>query len=200
MAQQTTTTTPKTQPANPVAPQKDAAEKMTSIWDRYNKPLSYVLLAIIVVVGGIFAYKQFVSGPKEQKASEALFRAESYYRMDSIKLALNGDGMSTGFVKIAEKFSGTKAGNLANFYAGSCFLKEGDFAKAIKYLKAFSTDAPQIQARANALLGDAYAETGKKTEPIDMYKKAGTVMEKDEVNSPEYLFLKFAGKTAVPAA
>jgi TolA-binding protein len=37
-------------------------------------------------------------------------------------------------------------------------------------------------------LGDAYAELGKKEEAIAQYRKAGTMNEKDDFNSPEYLF------------
>lgn len=64
-----------------------------------------------------------------------MFRAEEYYRLDSVNLALNGDGQNLGFVKIVDKFGGTKAGKLASFYAGSCYLKLNDYEKAVKYLK-----------------------------------------------------------------
>ena len=57
--------------------------------------------------------------------------------MDSVKLALNGDNINSGFAKIISKYSGTKAANLAKFYAGSCYLKLGDFNNAVKYLKRF---------------------------------------------------------------
>ncbi|RYZ48208.1 MAG: tetratricopeptide repeat protein, partial [Sphingobacteriales bacterium] len=80
------------------------------------------------------------------------------------------------------------AGNLAKFYAGSCYLQLGDFNNAVKYLKDFSTDSKDIELRATGLLGDAYAEQGKKEEAVAQYKKAGTMIEKDDFNSPEYLF------------
>jgi len=38
-------------------------------------------------------------------------------------------------------------------------------------------------------LGDAYADSGKNKEALENYKKAGYHFEKDEVNSPEYLFM-----------
>lgn len=166
----------------------EVVDKMTGFWNKNSKTIVTALAAVIIIVGGYFGYKYFVKEPNEKKASEAIFRAESYYRQDSLKLALNGDNVNPGFVKIASKYSGTKAGNLANFYAGNCYLKIGDYANAIKYLKEFSTNSKQIEARATALLGDAYAESGKKDEAIDLYKKAGLMFEKDDYNSPEYLF------------
>jgi predicted negative regulator of RcsB-dependent stress response len=166
----------------------EVVDRMTGFWDKNNKAIVMAFAALIIVVGGYFGYKYLVKEPNEKKASDAIFRAESYYRADSLNLALNGDNVNPGFVKVASKFSGTKAGNLANFYAGDCYLKLGDYANAIKYLKAFSTSSKQFEARALALLGDAYADSGKKEEAIDEYKKAGTLFEKDDYNSPEYLF------------
>lgn len=163
-------------------------EKLQHFWDRWGKQTGYALLAIVLVVGGIFAYKNLISEPNEKKATEAMFRAEEYYRLDSAKLALNGDNVNAGFLKILSKYSGTKAGNLAAFYAGSCYLKLGDYNNAVKYLKDFSTSVKQLQGRAYGLLADAYSELNKKEEAAEEYKKAGTYFEKDELFSPEYLF------------
>jgi tetratricopeptide (TPR) repeat protein len=163
--------------------------KAKDFWAKYSKFILIAGTTLIVLVGGFFAYKNFFQGPKEEKAIEAMFKAEEYYRMDSVKLALNGDGQYLGFIKILDKFSGTDAANLANFYAGSCYLKLDDNANAIKYLKKFSTDAKQIQQRAYKLLGDAYADQGNAAEALDYYKKAARHFEKDDANSAEALFL-----------
>jgi tetratricopeptide (TPR) repeat protein len=112
--------------------------------------------------------------------------------MDSLQKALNGDGISLGFVKVADKFGGTKMGNLAKFYAGDCYLRTGDFAKAAKYLEEFSTPSKQVQARAYKLLGDANAELGKNDEAISYYKKAANYFTDDNANSAEYLFFAAA--------
>jgi TolA-binding protein len=166
---------------NPIARFQDA-------WDRYGKQASYVLLAILVIVAGFFAYRNLVSEPNEKQAVEAMFRAEEYYRQDSARLALNGDNINAGFLKVISKYGGTKAANLASFYAGSCYLKLGDYGNAVKYLKDFSTSVKQLQERSYGLLGDAYSEQNKKEEAAEQYKKAGTYFEKDELFSPEYLF------------
>ncbi len=44
-----------------------------------------------------------------------MFKAEEYYRMDSLNLALNGDGQNLGFLKVIDRYGGTDAGNLADF-------------------------------------------------------------------------------------
>ena len=162
---------------------------VTKLWDQYSKQLSLVALIIIFIVGAWYAYQEFYQSPKEKKAVEALFRAEEYYRKDSIALALNGDGQNLGFIKFIEKHNGTQAANLACFYAGSCYLKIGDNAKAITYLEKFSSDSKITQARAYKLLGDAFGDSGKNQEALEYYKKAGHYFKKDEVNSPDYLFM-----------
>jgi tetratricopeptide (TPR) repeat protein len=157
-------------------------------WGSYGKQTMYALAVIVLLVAGYFGYKTLVQEPNEKKATEAMFRAEEYFRMDSARLALQGDNINAGFLKIISKYSGTKAANLASFYAGCSYMKLGDFNNAIKYLKDFSTPALQVQARTYGLLGDAYSELNRKEEAAAQYKKAGTVSEKDDLISPEYLF------------
>src|ERR1700761_2035928 len=168
--------------------EKNPIAELQNVWERYGKQASYVLLAIIVIVAGFFAYRNMISEPNEKKATEAMFRAEQYYRLDSARLALNGDNINAGFLKVISRYSGTKAANLAAFYAGSCYLKLGDYNNAVRYLKDFSTSVKQLQERDYGLLGDAYSELGRKEEAAAQYKKSGTYFEKDELLSPEYPF------------
>src|SRR5882672_3582369 len=153
------------------------ADKWKNFQDNYGKKAAIGISLVLIIVLGFFAYKQWIFDPKEKQASEAMLRAEEYYRMDSVRLALNGDAVNAGFVKIINRFGGTKAAKLAGFYAGSCYLKMGDFNNAVKYLKDFKTSAVQVQAKAYGLLGDAYSELNKKEEAVELYKKAGTFFE-----------------------
>jgi predicted negative regulator of RcsB-dependent stress response len=164
-------------------------ERAKDFWGRYSRPILIASAAVIVLCAGYLIYKYWVKLPKEQKASEAVFKAEEYYRQDSLNVALNGDGINAGFLKIIKNYDGTKAANLSKYYAGIIFLKQGNAANAVKYLKDFSTDAKQVQARAYKLLGDAYAEQGKNSDALSAYKKAAHHFEKDEDNSSEYLFI-----------
>jgi len=173
----------------PADSNEEVIAKARDFWTRYNKPLLIVCGAIILLGGGYLAYKKFYQAPNETKAADYSFRAEEYYRMDSVKLALNGDGQNPGFLKVISRYGGTETGKLAKFYAGDCYLKLGDNANAVKYLKDFSTDSKMIQARAYKLLADAYAEQGKNSEALDYYKKAASHFEEDNINTPEYLFL-----------
>ncbi|MBN8673623.1 MAG: tetratricopeptide repeat protein [Chitinophagales bacterium] len=164
-------------------------ERDKDFWGKYSKPIIIACLAIIVAAGGWLIYKNFVQAPKEKKAAEAMFKAEDYYRMDSVNLALNGDGQNLGFLKVISKYDGTKAANLAHFYAGSCFIKLNDNVKAVSHLKDFSTSSKPLQARAYKLLGDAYADQGKNAEALSAYKKAARHFTEDKMASAEALFM-----------
>ena len=175
--------------ARPKAENEVVVERAKDFWADNGRSIMIVGIALVLLIGGYFAYKNFISAPKEKKAAEAIFKAEEYYRMDSLQKALKGDGQFPGFEKVISQYGGTKAGNMAKFYAGSIYLRNGDLNNAVKYLKDFSTDAGQVQARAYKLLADAYADQGKNSEALDHYKKAAHAFEDDQQNSSEYLFM-----------
>jgi predicted negative regulator of RcsB-dependent stress response len=172
----------------PDAETKETVDTVTGFWNQNSKRILIGLVAVIVIIGGYLGYKYLVSEPNEQKAAESMFAAEQYFRSDSIRLALEGDAANLGFLRVISKYGGTKSGNLAHFYAGSCYLKLGDFANAAKQLEQFSTSEPLMKARGKCLLADAYSESNKKEEAAKLYKEAGTTLADDEVNSPDYLF------------
>jgi predicted negative regulator of RcsB-dependent stress response len=164
-------------------------DRARDFWARSGKTVTIAALAVIVLGAAYLGYKYLVAGPREQKASDALVVAEGYFRADSVGVALNGDGMNPGLLKVISQYGGTKAGNLARFYAGSLLLKQGKPAEAAKHLSEFETDAKMVQARAYKLLGDAYAEQGKNSDALSQYKKAARHYEEDEVNASDYLFM-----------
>lgn len=168
---------------------QDVVNKAIGFWETNSKKIIIATVSLILVVGGYFGYDNFIQLPKEQKANEALFAAENYFRKDSFNIALNGTGSTAGFLKVISNYGGTKAANLAHFYAGASFLQMGDFQKAVDQLSAFNANgAKQVEAKAEGLLGDACAELKKNDEAIAHYKNAGTLFEEDQAISSEYLF------------
>lgn len=166
----------------------DSLQKAKNFGTKFQKPLIGIAAALVLLIGGWFVYKKMFKEPAEEKAADAIFKAEQYFGMDSLRLALNGDGQNKGFLNVIKSHSGTKSANLAHYYAGICYLRLGDFNNAVKYLKDFDTDAKQVQMLAYGRLGDAYSELGKKEEAVENYKKAASHFEVDEINSSEFLF------------
>ena len=189
MAKTINQTTATSQDEKVVAQAKD-------FWTRFSKPIIYGGGLIILLVGGWLGYNQFILAPKQKKANDAISKAQAYFAKDSLKLALNGDGSSAGFLKIIKNYSGTDAANLAHYYAGAIYLRQEDFPNAIKYLEKFSTKATQIQSAAWRMLGDAHMSSGKKDKGIEYYLKAGKLNEADEFTSSENLYLAALAYTA----
>jgi len=163
--------------------------KAKDFWARNSKIISITCVIVVLGVAGYFVYNNYIQKPKEEKSIDALFKAEDYFRKDSINLALKGDGQYLGFLKVIDKYEGTDAGDLAYFYAGACYIKLDDNANAIKYLKKFSTSSKPLQARAYKLLGDANGDLGNAADAVDYYKKAAQAFENDKESSAEALFL-----------
>ncbi|HWB26092.1 MAG TPA: tetratricopeptide repeat protein [Chitinophagaceae bacterium] len=166
----------------------DPLLKMKGWWQKNQKPVLVAVLVVVLAVGGWYGYNSYIVAPKEEQANLAIYHAEEYFREDSLKLALNGDGPNKGFLYVIRTYGSTKAGNLANYYAGVCYLRTGDFKNAVKYLDDFKTSARQIQMMAYGALGDAYSELGKNDDAVTNYKKAAETFETDQINSSEYLF------------
>lgn len=159
-----------------------------SINKKNQQLVIYLIVGGLIAAGAIFGYTEYYQKPLEAKAADAMYVAEKYFANDSSELVLNGDGTSKGMLYIIEQFDGTKAANLAKYYAGMSYFRLKNYNKAIEYLKDFSSDAKQVQAVAYGSIGDAYSELKKNEEAIEFYKKAGTHFPEDEAISSEYLF------------
>lgn len=164
------------------------AEKLskTEQWIEDHKNLVFSVLGVIVlVIGGTLFYRYYLANQNSLAQSE-MFQAQYWFEADSLNLALNGDGNNYGFLEIIDNYGSTKAANLAHFYAGVCYLKNGEFDNAIAYLSEFDAGDKLAQARAYALIGDAYMEKGDFSEAATFYSKAVDHYP-NEFFTPQYL-------------
>lgn len=158
----------------------EGALNRTEQWFENNsKTLIIALIAIIVVTLGVIGYLKYIKAPRELKAQDEMFMAQRYFQMDSLNLALNGDGNFYGFLDIIDNYGSTKAGNIAHYYAGICYLNLGDFESAIAQLKKFSGKDEIVTAMAIGAMGDAYMEIGDQQKAANQYNKAAKVRTND---------------------
>lgn len=145
------------------------------------------VIAVVVIVGGFLAYNHFIAQPKEVKASEAIFKGEQYFGIDQFETALNGDSLGyAGFVKLADEFSGTDAGNLANAYAGICYAHLGKYEDAVKYLDKFNGNDALVAPAVLGTLGNCYAQLGDLDKAVSTLRNAADKAN-SMVLSPSYL-------------
>ena len=160
---------------------------------KYKKAIIGAVIALVVIIAGIVLYKTYVSGPKEIKASTAIAKGQEYFAASNFEMALNGDSASfKGFAKLADEYSSTAAGNLANLYAGLCYVKLDKWEDAVKYLEKYDgADDQMISPAAEGALGNAYAHLNQLDKAVSHLKKAA---EKADNNSLSPTFLIQAGE------
>jgi tetratricopeptide (TPR) repeat protein len=115
-----------------------------------------------------------------------MYQAQRYLEIDSIKLALNGDGNYLGFIDIADEYKFTNAGNLAKYGAGICYLHLGNYEEAIDFLTKYSKKDKVIGSIALGATGDAYVELGMADKGITKYLEAAEFAN-NSFNSPLFL-------------
>ena len=181
----------------------DETASKTEDWVAKNQKIIIGLVAgIAVATIGYLAYQKFIEAPKQDEAASEMFVAQQNFdkatngvASDSLyKLALNGSEGKFGFIKIADEYSGTDAGNLANYYVGIASLNIGKFDDAIKYLGKFKSKEAIVNALAIGAIGDAYSQKNQQKEALEYYVKAAE-SNKNDFTTPRFL-LK-AGKTAL---
>jgi len=152
--------------------------------------ISIVVGVVVVIILAYFGFQKYYLEPKDQEAQIQIYKAQSYFEADSLDKALYGDGNSLGFVDIASDYSITKAGNLANYYAGISFLKKGNYEQALDYLKSFESSDHVVGSMAKGAIGDAYMEMGDYSSAISYYLEAA---HRDDNAFTTPLFLLKAG-------
>ena len=95
--------------------QKKADETLVDIVEVRDSAQSFVdnnqqlifgaLVALVLAIGGVFAYNNFYMKPRQVEAEEQMFRAQEQFEQDSFALALtNPGGGYMGFLDIVDSY------------------------------------------------------------------------------------------------
>lgn len=163
------------------------------------------LTVVALATVSYLLYQKFIAEPNQEEAANELFVAQQNFqkavddatgtKSDSLfNLVLKGSEGKFGVVRIADEYSGTDAGNLANYYAGIAYLNTKKYAEAISSLEKFSSSDVMLSTLAKGAIGDAYAQQNNQKEALDYYIKAADA-SKNDFTRPRFL-LK-AGKTSL---
>lgn len=152
-----------------------------------QKPLITAIIVVLVVILAIFGLRRWYFQPREDRAASEMFAAEQWFGQGDFQKALDGDDNFRGFNNIAGSYKGTKAGNLARYYAGICNLRLGNFEEAANWLKKYNGKDTFTRPLAKIALGDAEMELGNTKAAVNNYVKAAE-MEDNFVTTPTALF------------
>ena len=174
---------------------EDALTQSEAFLIKYKNAIIGGVVAVIIIVAGFIMSKHLYAEPREEKAQAALFKGQEYFEQDAFEQALNGDSIGyTGFLKVADEYSGTKAANLAKAYAGICYAQLGKYEEAVKMLDSFNGKDQMVAPAILGAAGNCYAQLGQ------LDKAASTLLsaaDKADNNTLSPIFLIQAGEILV---
>ena len=169
--------------------------KAENFFEKNSKLIGIIGGVIIAAIVAFYGYNYYI---KQQniEAQNAMYDSVFYFEADSLNAALNGNGGNAGLLEIADSYGSTPAGNLAKYYVGLAYIKQGKYDEAISYLNEFDADDIVLQGKAYSLIGDANLEKGDNDAAIAAYKKAADYKPNKNL-TPGYLMkLAMAYETA----
>lgn len=156
----------------------EVLNKSEIFFDNYKKHLIAALVALLVIVAAIMLWRNYSSN-RNETASTSLAKCQELFSAQQFDKALKGDSLGTpGLLQLANDYSSTDAGNLANLYAGLCYAKLDKWDEAVKYLDKFDTrDDLIVSPLAVMAMGDAYANVKQLDKAVDLFKKAAKMAD-----------------------
>ncbi len=96
-------------------------------------------IGFVLVIGLVIGYFMY-SAQQEEEARNLMGIAETYYSQGELDKALYGDDeeLTAGFIQIANNYSNTDAGNLANYYAAVVHFEMENYESALEFINRFS--------------------------------------------------------------
>lgn len=176
----------------------DEGASKTEEWVAKNQSWIFGIVGVaLVAVLGYWAYGKYIIEPKQKKAVVEMTQAQSFFELaentegkmsDSLYgLALNGGNGQFGFIDIIDRYSGTDAANLAQYYAGVAYLKQKDYPNAIKHLDKFKGSKSILKPFSLGAIGDAFAQLGQDNDALSYYEQAFKA-NSNEFTTPKYLY------------
>jgi len=167
----------------------------TEQWVTANQKYIFIIVGLAaVLVLGFLGFDKYVQQPRESQAMNDMYSAQKYFdeavatAQDSLfTLSLNGADGKYGMLDIADTYSGTNAGNLANYYAGMAYLNMKDYVNAIEYLNAFESTDDVLGPIAKGGIGDAFVQLEQLEDAYDYYVQAANA-KTNNYTTPMYLY------------
>jgi TolA-binding protein len=174
----------------------EGASSTEQFLTKYQKPIFGVIIAIAVVILAFLGYQKFIQEPNEAEAANEMNQAQQYFdsaieasgsEQDSLFVrSLQGGNGKFGFEDITSNYGGTKAGELAKYYAGISHLNLGNYEEAIGYLDSFNADDEILTPLAKGSIGDAFLQLDQPDEALGYFEKAAS-MTTNEFTTPKFL-------------
>ena len=136
--------------------------------------------AIIVLVLGYFAYRQFMWKPDNDKSKDSYWAGLNYASADSTDMAI--EELETQ----VKKFDGKIGGEVAQFVLARQLMAKGEFKDAMKELESVDVSDAYVSIMAKGLRADCHSELKEYEKAANLYLEAAEESDND-FTSPMYL-------------
>ena len=148
-----------------------------------NKKLrltTMVVGGLVVIVLGIFAYRQFVWQPANEKSKDSYWEGLNLAVADSTEAAVEELGA------VVKKYDGKIGGEVAQFAYARQLMETGEYKKALEELEGVDVNDTYVRVMSMGLKADCYSELGKYEDAANLYLSAADAVD-NEFTSPMYL-------------
>ncbi len=161
--------------------------KSLQYYESYQKQILIAAAVLIVIIAAI-AYFGNQASIEETKASAALSEVSGMYQSGNYQAAIKGmpGNNILGLAEVADKYSGTEAGEIARVYLANSYFYQGEYDKALEAYEDYSGDLDLYKAAAAAGEAACYEAKGDLERAAEYYQNAAFVSESNPQNS-EYL-------------
>ena len=171
---------------------KNLGEVVTGAEHFIEKNSKWILICVGVIVAAVVLYFLLIKPAllnRERNAAADSFKAEFWFGQGDYEKALNGsDSLDIiGFADLAHENKGTKANNLAKYYAGICCLNLGQYDEALDYFKSYRGKDEFTKPINEMLKGDAEWELKNEAAALRHYEKAAKMCKDNFVVAPTAL-------------
>ena len=172
---------------------KDLGMAVSNAEQFIEKNLKWILICVGVVIVLVLLYFLLLKPSlqnRERNAAADNFKAEYWFDQGEYEMALNGsDSLDfLGFAELATTNKGTKACNLAKYYAGICCLNLGQYDEALDYFKSYKGKDEFTKPLNEMLKGDAEWELKNESAALKHYEKAAKMSKDNFVVAPTALY------------
>jgi len=156
-------------------------------WLEDNTRLLLLAGAVVVLIIGAVVGYDYLQGSKGTEANGEMFFAVKYFEQDSLNLALNGDGTYMGFLDVIDAYGGTEAGNMAKYYTGIIYIRQGNLDEGVDYLKDVSKGDDMLSMASYMALGFAHEDLQDPSAAANYFEKAASTPDENPQTTPTML-------------
>ncbi len=160
-------------------------ENLLFIAIKYKKTLITAAVLILALAAGTFFWLRYQDS-RELDAAVLLSKSAPLIDRGDFRTAIEGDGKLPGLKNIADTYSGTPSGKMANLLLANAYYSMGDFDSALRTFKSVSIGNSDLAAAALAGAGDCYINKNQPAQATENYEDASKKAE-NTVLKAQYL-------------